>query len=354
MAQPNPTPLANSLREQAVHWIVRLHSGSALSGDRQEFDAWLASSPEHRREFDTVSRMWRVLDDTQPLLQSEIQKAEELWADHDANRRPASRWPWGTWERAAIVSMGLLLLLVTAWWWTDLPETILYETAKGAQRQVALADGSTVKLNTDTRLAVEFSRHERVIRLERGEAWFTVSHDERRPFIVQVANSTIRDIGTQFIVNKSPDGVLVSVWEGIVQVDVSEHRADTPMSRPAVLYAGQQLSYGTDGRMSDIHVFDRDRVGSWKEGKLVFRSQPLKQVLAEISRYRPEDIRLLDQTLNEFPVSGVFNIQELDHAIDTLQLALPIHAERVRNNLIIIEPAPAESKSHVMFKHSPK
>lgn len=219
-----------------------------------------------------------------------------------------------------------------------------------AQRQVTLTDGSSVALNTDTRLTVEFSRDQRSIRLDRGEAWFTVSHDERRPFTVQVENSTIRDIGTQFIVNKSPEDVLVSVLEGTVEVKAPEDRADTPMPRPAILHAGQQLSYGTDGRMSDIRVFDQDRVGSWKEGKLVFRSQPLKQVLEEIARYRPEDIRLLDQTLNELPVSGVFNIQELDHAIETLQAALPIHAEHVRDNLILIERAPAELQSRALSK----
>lgn len=78
----------------------------------------------------------------------------------------------------------MLLLLVTGWWWTGLPEIMLYETAKGAQQQIVLADGSTVTLNTDTKLTVEFSRRERSIRLDQGEAWFTISHDKRRPFTV--------------------------------------------------------------------------------------------------------------------------------------------------------------------------
>lgn len=353
MTQQSPPSASDALRKQAIGWMVRLHSGSATSGDRQAFDAWLAASPEHRREFETVSRMWAVLDDTQSLLHAEIQKAEDLWTSHEVSRQRERRWWWpGT--QAAIIGSALMLLIITAWWWTGRPETMLYETAKGAQRQVTLTDGSSVALNTDTRLTVEFSRDQRSIRLDRGEAWFTVSHDERRPFTVQVENSTIRDIGTQFIVNKSPEDVLVSVLEGTVEVKAPEDRADTPMPRPAILHAGQQLSYGTDGRMSDIRVFDQDRVGSWKEGKLVFRSQPLKQVLEEIARYRPEDIRLLDQTLNELPVSGVFNIQELDHAIETLQAALPIHAEHVRDNLILIERAPAELQSRALSKGGTK
>lgn len=332
---------------------MRLHSGSATSGDRRELDAWLMSNPAHRREFDEVSRMWAVLDDTQPLLHSEIHKAEHLWADHH-ERKATSRWSRWRWGQAAPAAMVLFLILVAAWWWTGLPETMLYETAKGAQRQVSLMDGSTVTLNTDTRMTVEFSRDERLIRLERGEAWFTVSPGQRRPFTVRVANGTIRDIGTQFVVNKSSGDVRVLVWEGIVEVGVQGNRAGIPMPRPAVLHAGQQLSYGTDGGISDISVFDRNRAASWKEGKLIFRSQPLKQVLEEIARYRPEDIRLLDPSLEAFPVSGVFNIQELDHAMETLQAALPIRVQRVQDNLILIESAPPSSKSRVSSRHSPK
>lgn len=348
MTQQHTASASDSLRDQAIRWIVRLRSGAATSGDRRDFDAWLASNPEHRREFDEVSRMWAVLDNAQPLLQSEIQKAEDLWADHDASRRPASRWSWGRCGQGATVGMALLLLLVTAWWWTGLPEPILYETAKGARQQIILADGSTLTLNTDTKLTVQYARHERLIRLHRGEAWFTVRHDERRPFTVQVANGTIRDIGTEFVVNKSADGVRVSVWEGIVEVGVLGERGGARIAHPALLHAGQEVSYGADSHMSAIGAFDRNQLGSWREGKLVFRAQPLKQVLAEIARYRPEEIRLLDARLEEFPVSGVFNIGDIDQAMQVLQDALPVRAQRVRDNLIIVERASVSSTTPAM------
>lgn len=347
MMQQNPTSPSNSLREQAVHWIVRLHSGSATSADRRKFDAWLASNPEHRREFDDLSRMWKVLEDAQPLLQSEIQKAEYLWTAHDASRQPASRWLWGRWGLAATLGTVLLLLLVVGWWWTGLPETILYETAKGGQRQVTLAEGSTVTLNTDTRLSVEFARHERSIRLDRGEAWFTVRHDERRPFTVQAANGTIRDIGTQFIVNKDLHEVRVAVLEGMVEMGVHASRETAKAPQPVVLHAGEQVSYGADGLLSSIVAFDRNNVGSWREGKLIFRSQPLKQVLAEVARYRAEDIRLLDPSLEAFPVSGVVRLQDLGTFLQTLPDALPVRVQRVDGHLITVDrvPVPPPSKS---------
>jgi transmembrane sensor len=337
MTEHIPTPVPGSAREQAVRWIVRLQSGAVTGDDRRAFDAWLAAQPEHRSEFEQVSKMWTTLDDARSLLSEEIDKSEVLWAHHAAHRQSASRWLW--WTRAATVGSVLALLLATAWWWTGLPETVLYETAKGAPRQETLADGSIVTLNTDTKLTVQMSRAERLIRLERGEAWFTVSHDERRPFTVQAANGRIRDIGTQFIVTKSALDVQVSVWEGLVEVDA--HATDGAPSHPVTLHGGQQLSYGTDGRLSGVVAFDQSTVGSWREGKLIFRSQPLKQVLAEVARYGTEDIRLLDPSLDAFPVSGVFNIQDIEQAMHTLQASLPIRVRRVHDHLIIVERAPA-------------
>lgn len=323
-----------------MHWIVRLHSGIATHDDRRAFDTWLASGPEHRREYEQVSRMWAALDDTQSLLQTEIDKAEELWTGYDTHRRLASTWSWWSAGQTAAVGTAVILVLATVWWWTGLPQTIGYETAKGSQQRVLLADGSTVMLNTDTKLTVQYSRAERVVTMERGEAWFTVEHDLRRPFTVQAANGSIRDIGTQFLVNKLTGAVRVSVWEGVAEVEVPASSGPVSRSRPVTLHAGQQISYDADGRMSGMVAFDRDSLGSWRDGKLIFRSLPLEQVLAEVSRYRSEEIRLLDPALAAFPVSGVFHVKDLDRFMQTLQDALPVRVHRVHGSLIVIEPAP--------------
>jgi len=340
MTKQPPTPPPDSVREQAVHWFVRLHSGLATDDDRRAFEAWLATGPGHRREFEQVSRMWTALDDTQPLLETEIAKAEDLWASHGTAPEPASTWSWWPVRQTAAVGAALSLVLLTTWWWTGLPDTIRYETAKGAQQQVRLADGSTVLLNTGTQLTVQISRSERIITLERGEAWFTVEH-ERRPFTVQAANGSIRDIGTQFLVNKAAGVVNVSVWEGSVEVGVRPTIQSSSASAPVILQAGQQISYDADGRIAHASAFDRDSLGSWREGTLVFRSQPLEQVLAEVARYRSEEIRLLDPALATFPVSGVFHVRDLDRFIQTLQESLPVRVHRVHGTLIVIEPAPA-------------
>ncbi len=346
MSDSDPSSIVSTVRNQAIRWMVCLQSGDATTADRYQLDLWLAEHPSHKQEFERLARMWSTLDGTKPLLKAELSEAQALWDQHHSTNSPASRLPLWQWSRLPITATALAVcLLVTCWWWlTQPPAPILYQTAKGEQREVALADGSVVTLNTDTKIAVRFSERTRFVRLDKGEAWFMVTHDERRPFHVQVANGAIRDIGTQFIVNKSADKVQVSVLEGIVEVGLIQSGDAADTHRPMLVHQGEQVWYGPDGHLSDIGSFNQSTVGAWKEGKLIFQAQPLAEVLTEVARYRSDEIRLLDTNLPGIPVSGSFDIKNLESFPQALEDALPIHATRVNSQLTIVEPAPAAPK----------
>lgn len=343
MTDSESSSILTVVRDQAVRWMVRLQSGDATTVERRQFEVWLAEHVSHRQEFEQLSKIWTTLDRTKPLLEAELREAETLW-DHDRSTvAPTSRRSLWQWSRLPVgVTALAVLLLVASWWWmTQPPAAILYQTAKGEQRHVVLADGSLVMLNTETTLTAQFLEHQRFVWLDRGEAWFTVTHDERRPFHVQVANGTVRDIGTQFIVHKTPHEVQVSVVEGIVEVGLIASNESVIEPRPAILHQGEQVRYDADGHVSAIERFDRATVGAWKDGKLIFQAQPLGQALTEMARYRSEEIRLLDPSLADIPVSGSFNIKNLESFIQALEDALPIHATRVTPQLVIVERAPA-------------
>ena len=319
--------------------MVRLSSGDATDADRDQLDAWLAEHPAHRQEFEQLSTMWSTLDRTKPLLEMEIEEAEALY---HRSSTAVSRLGWRPgWPSVTASAFVALLILVTSWWLTLPPKAITYQTAKGEQRQVTLADGSAVTLNTATQIATQFSDKERLVVLDHGEAWFQVRHDEMRPFRVQVANGAIQDIGTQFIVNKSSEKVLVSVLEGLVEVHVLASPESPTAARPALLHQGERVSYGADGRLSGIEPFNQSTAGAWREGKLIFQTQPLDQVLAEMARYRSEEIRVLDPGLKSIPVSGMFNIRDVQSFVKALQDALPIQATWVNPQLVLVERAPA-------------
>jgi transmembrane sensor len=332
----------SSPREQAIRWIIRLHSGEATDADRCRLDAWLAAHPTHRQEFEQLTNMWNTLDRTKPLLARELDEAEAVYQTGAASLRRPFFLGVG-WLPVTAGALVALVMLITSWWLALAPKTIHYQTAKGEQRQLTLADGSSVILNTASEIIARFSDNERVVVLDHGEAWFDVRHDERWPFHVQVANGAVRDIGTEFIVNNSSEKVVVSVLEGIVEVRVLAPNKSSSAARPATLHHGEQVWYGADGRMSTVGSFNQSTVGAWRDGKLIFQAQPLEQVLAELGRYRSEEIRVLDPDLKNIPVSGVFNIRDVQSFVKALQDALPLQATWVNPQLVIVERKPASA-----------
>ncbi len=329
-----------------MRWRMRLQSGEATRLDHERLQTWLAEHPAHRQEYERLSTMWSVLKEVRPLLEVDHVCDRSASAAERPNRSttvPVTAWGW----RWVPVTAGafMAVFVVASWWWSHRLEPVSYETAKGEQQQVTLPDGSHILLNTDTKLSVLLSDHMRSVSLDRGEAWFTVQHDEHRPFHVHVDNGRIHDLGTEFIVKKAPEQVQVSVMEGVVEVEL---RTDDPVptgSRATVLQGGEQLWFDRVGRVSRIESIDLTLVGAWKGGQLIFQEQPLGQALLEVARYRSEEIRLLDPSLADIPVSGAFHIQHLETFVDALEVSLPIHTSRVSPHLVIVERAPAVSHS---------
>ena len=119
----------------------------------------------------------------------------------------------------------------TPWWW-GLSKPTTYSTAIGEQRSFTLADGSTIELSPRSRVRVRLSDRERDIQLLDGQAFFTVTKDVNRPFVVAVDQARVRAVGTQFDVNKRRSGTTVTVLEGRVAVYqvVSQDAAESPES----------------------------------------------------------------------------------------------------------------------------
>src|SRR5258708_14766281 len=94
----------------------------------------------------------------------------------------------------------------------------VYITALGEQRSIQFADGSTVELNSRSKISVKYSQQESDVDLLEGQAVFHVAHDVSRPFIVAVGATRVRAVGTQFDVYKKSNGTVVTVVEGRVAV----------------------------------------------------------------------------------------------------------------------------------------
>jgi transmembrane sensor len=180
-----------------------------------------------------------------------------------------------------------------------------YSTAVGEQRSIALADGSTINLNSRSRMRVRYSDRERVVELLQGQALFQVAKNPSRPFIVKSGDTAVRAVGTQFDVYRKHGATVVTVVEGLVAVlppRVVREASGADFS----VAAGEQLTILSESVTKAGHA-NVASATAWVRRQLVFESTPLNEVVEEFNRYNERQLVLRDPGLNTFRIDGVFS-----------------------------------------------
>jgi transmembrane sensor len=328
--------------EEAAAWIWRMEGGPAGGADPEAYDAWLRQDPRHRRAVEELSKVWETLDGiaASPLAAlPELPAAEEIRQGARTIRRPL-------WVAAAAAAAATGLAVAV--WMNRGSETQVLQTAVGQHRNVVLADGSVVSLNTNTIVETNFGRYLRAIYLRKGEAHFEVTHDRSRPFLVHAGDAVVRAVGTEFEVRLRADQhVDVLVNEGRVEVapDVAEAPAavaivnEKPVTIAHAVNAGQALSTATTNYA--VVPVSPEQVSSelaWRDGAVVFDSEPLSEAIAEIQRYTDARIVISDASIATLPVGGRFKTDDLQGFLNGLETALPIAIRRTDSGVIFVDP----------------
>jgi transmembrane sensor len=303
MGKLHRLPRAEQTEREASSWFARLGADDVTAEDRARFELWRDAHPYHAKVFEELSGTWQEIAKSGPLV-----RAVNFGQSMNAAAQPATRRRllWG----AVAASVGILAIGV-AWNLYRQKEETRFQTAVGEQAAVALPDGSSFDLNTNSRVGVDYSAKSRVIHLERGEAYFKVAHDTQRPFWVRAGDYWVRAVGTAFNVYLRPSGVEVTVSEGTVNV-VNATEQDTPPAdgsgpSAAAVTAGEQAD--AHGRAKVIHELNSvqlNRLLAWRKSSLYFQDQPLGDVVNELMRYTTLKIELSDEALRQLPVGGTF------------------------------------------------
>ena len=373
--------------EEASEWIVKHRDGGLDAREKKIFDEWLRESPQHVRAYLEMSSVWEDVPLLDPTWNPE---ADELVArargdDNVVSLAPPSHAaglslsegqksdnrPRDTRERSVpsnrnvklryALAASMLLAFAATWF---LLQRGVYTTDTGEQRSLALTDGSTVELNSRSRIKVKYTSHERRIDLLEGQALFHVAKGQARPFIVQTGDTRVRAVGTAFDVHKTSAGSVVTVVEGRVAVRANQQPqganrglpggvGDSPQTSSGaynsgtatvekapssaraarqhegrsasaivpevtglqagageiLLAAGEQLvvtpAIATSPKRANVAA-----VTAWTRRSLVFDSSPLTEVAEEFNRYNTRRLVIEDPQLAGFLVSGVFSSVE--------------------------------------------
>jgi len=291
---------AGDIEHTAAGWLVRREQPDWSGSDEAALAKWLDESMAHKAAFWRLEIGWeaseRLAATRTPVLQ-----------------RPRPRPRPMVYAMAVAASLLLVCLLGAGALWVrhrQSPELVQAATSVGALKRVDLVDGSRITLNTGSAVRASVAGGDRQVWLDRGEAFFDVSHDQRRPFTVFAGDRKVTVLGTRFSIRRDGDTTIVTVEHGRVRVEDSAASDD---QRAAVISAGDvAVARGTSillAKRSDQWVEDSL---SWREGILTFDQVTLSDAAREFNRYNKRQIRIADPRTGAIRIGGSFVALDID------------------------------------------
>ncbi len=296
---------------EAADWVVRLQADDLAEADALAFDAWLQASPQNAGAYDSVLRTSREFEANAAAVREGLRTRRPSGVLLLRRHYAAA----GALAAAALVAAILAPALIPT------ATAQVYATGTGEHRTVNLADGSKIDLNAGTRLTVTLRRDERQVVMDQGQAVFDVAADARRPFLIAAGDRTVRVVGTQFDVRRRGGRLSVTVTRGTVEVSPSGGGGGAAFR----LHPGQRLEHSEGALAAKVMAAAPEQALGWRSGRLVYRDQPLADVVADLNAQFDKPIRVADPTLAAAPVSGVFIVDSEDAVLRRLALLVSAH-----------------------------
>lgn len=296
--------------EEAAEWLMCLSAGEVSEAEQAGLASWRASSPERERAWQRAERLLGKLGGLPPELAL------------SALERPADPA-----RRAAITRLALLLALAPTGWlgWRQYQQqgwAADYRTTVGERRQLTLADGTRVYLNTDSAIDVRYDAAQRYIHLLRGEILVQSGADNlQRPLRVGTAEGRMQALGTRFTVREREGRTYLAVLEGAVRIEpgaVGEGAFQ-------VVRAGERADF--DAHTVGVLQPTDDSPSAWTQGMLLADRMRLDQVLGELSRYHRGVIRCAPQVAG-VRVSGAFPVADRQQTLGMLAATYGLSVEQ--------------------------
>lgn len=328
--------------DAAADWVARLASDQRTREDDQQLQGWLAADKANGAAFDEHARIFNGIG----ALADDAEARAILMGGKAA---PARRL-----DRRALLGGGVAAAAAVATAAVFGPDLLLgktYRTEPGEQRRLRLADGSTVMLNTQSKLRVRFDGAERRLFLDYGQAWFQVAKDAQRPFRVFVGQDEVRALGTAFDVRRDGERATVTLEEGKVAIfrDASSQPLPAnpaPGAAPSKLVAGPVapaviLSPGDEARLAPAAapagaVVDLAHVQAWRTERIILESTPLGEAVEEFNRYGGPRLVVADPDLTALPVSGVFHTDRPKAFAESVATSFPVKATTGGDGQIVL------------------
>lgn len=312
--------MTTDIRDQAALWMARARD--PRFSDWDALTDWLEADPAHNLAYEAAF----AGHDLAGGLAGEDRSMPSVAIGHARGWR-RSRWIGGGIAGAAAAALIALVL-------PNFAQTaeMIAQTGPGEHRLIRLNDGSEIALNGNTRLVLD-RKNGRTARLERGEAMFSIVHDETRPFTVDTDGARMVDLGTRFDVLRNARGSEVAVAEGAVLYD--------PSGAAVRLGPGRLLRKADGSNIVEVNQADPAAIGTWRSGRLVYREAPLWRVADDLSRATGAAVAV-DPAVSGHLFTGAITLAQADRATLARRLGslLDVTVAQQRDGLYLKARAP--------------
>jgi transmembrane sensor len=313
---------------QAAHWIVAQADGPLSAKEQAEFDAWFAASEGNKAAYWRLEKGWEDADRIAALGPVDEAEDEASWI------RPAVRWLLPIAASLAILSAapGLLRIVDHSTFEPHAAATT-YETPIGGRRIIGFPDGSRVQLNTASEVRTAVNERSRDVWLDRGEAFFEVTHKAGIPFVVHAGDRRITVLGTKFSVRRDGAQVSVTVLEGRVRVD--QVQDDKPVRSATIVGGDIALAKGEAMMVASGSETRVENALSWRSGMLTFDQDDLLQIASEFNRYNEKKMVIADAEAGAVRISGVFPATDPDAFVELLRDAYGLKVKETPTEITV-------------------
>jgi transmembrane sensor len=321
MSDPRETATgAEVVRIRAADWILARQTQAWGEAEQSAFDTWIGESPANRLAYLRLEAAWNRAHRLAALRRPAPEETAR------GKRRFAPLLLKGM---AALAMLGILVAAAGIYLHQPIVKT--YATSIGHHQTIALKDGSTIDLNTDTVLHVADDVRGRTATLDRGEAFFQIRHNAARPFILSVAGHRITDLGTKFLVRSQGAKLQVTLLEGSARFESASPRAISTVLMPGdvVVATGEFVSVSKKPTQQIAEEL------GWRRGILVFDNATLADAAAELNRYNREKIVVTDPAAARLSIVGSFPATDVQALVNTAQQVFGLHVTKYDGAIVI-------------------
>lgn len=326
------------MQNQDINSLLAKHfNGELLPEQNIAVEEWIKSNPEE------YSRLKSLLEKAEQTVYNPDCDLDGAWKNIDAQIRGkqtktvqlVKRTGQRTWWMSIAASLFLVTSFALIYYSAYYNPLITVTSGNFANKQVTLADGSLVTLNANSTLKYFklLSGDKRQVRLE-GEAFFEVTRNPARPFVIEAGKGQVKVLGTSFNVNTNQAQVEVTVRTGKVQLSSTEKRGVA-----ITLLPGNRGTLHNDQLQKDTILSGNEY--AWKTGIMVFRKERLSSLVKVLENTYHRKI-ILDNNATSCAVTATFKNQTLESVLEELKLILKFNYE-VKKDYILIHNLACEN-----------